>query len=233
MVSTRSKPGDHRPKQGLEFLAKHNPFRKKVYEHPGRLFMFEEAESDTEAVRELLQDKAVFVEIGSGSGSHLNELAKQNPDAAAFGFEIRFKRSVRTIEKAKKEEINNSYILRTNGEYIDQIFPPTSVDTIYINFPDPWAKKRQKKNRILQPKFYEKIRPILKANGALSFKTDHEEYFQSILAQLKDCPFFDVIEETSDLYASKYLENNIATEFESLFLSQSLPIHYLKAKLVK
>ena len=108
---------------------------------------------------------------------HLIELGRQNPNDLFIGFEIRFKRAVRTIEKAKREGIDNVYICRVNASFMRDIFPKDSLSGVYINFPDPWPKDRHRKNRLLTKEFLEEMHSLLKEKTFFSFKTDHRDYF--------------------------------------------------------
>ena len=212
------------------FNSEVNPYSQKVYDHPGRIFLFEDKDNEVSSIRELCSNTPTYCEIGSGSGTHLIELGKRNPKAKYFGFEIRYKRSVRTIEKAKEAKVDNVYVLKTHGEILETIFPENSLSGVYVNFPDPWAKKKQQKNRIIQTPYLNKLNKLLKDNGFFSFKTDHQEYFNFVHSLILKHPNFELSEHSQDLHNSSYLEQNIQTEFETLFLSQKLPIYYLKAK---
>lgn len=175
----------------------------------------------------------VFCEIGSGSGAHLVELAKQNPNTLCVGFEIRFKRAYKTAEKANKIKLNNLLVIRASANFIPDIFTANSLDALYINFPDPWSKKRWLKNRMINEVFLEKLRETLKPNSYLSYKTDHKEYFMASNQLISTLNYFEIVEYTEDLHKSEFVSCNIKTEFEGLFLSKSLPIYFLKAILKK
>lgn len=170
-----------------------------------------------------------IVEIGSGSGAHLIELARLNPEIQFFGFELRFKRTVRTIEKAQLLGIQNLIMIRGKAEFIDKLFPPKSISKIYINFPDPWDHKRWFKNRIIKEENLKIFSSLLSNEGVLAFKTDHLEYFESAKDIINASQYFEITECTNDLYNSPYLDKNIPTEFEKLFLSQGQKINFLNA----
>ena len=207
-----------------------NPYRLRIDSFPGRLFPFDEAEKEQLVLAELqLQSAEIYCEIGSGSGNHAIELARRNPQAKIFGFEIRYKRAVRTIEKAQRQGIDNVYVLRIEGEEAGKLFAKHSIDGVYVNFPDPWdGKKKWKKNQVLGKKFLLLWRELLKPEGIISVKTDHQEYFREFLSEVKTSGFFHIVEESSDLYASPYLQGNISSEFENLFCSKGMPVYYVK-----
>lgn len=206
-----------------------NPYKTRIGDFPGRLFNFEHFESDVRRVREaLLRRPRAICEFGSGSGGHLLELARRNPDAVLFGFEIRYKRSVRTAEKSLALGLDNIYVLRQKSETAPEIFLPEAFDAIYVNFPEPWDKPKRRKHRVLSPALLDTGDRLLKGEGYIALKTDHRDYFAEFLGAVAEDSRFSVVERSDDLYASAYLEQNIMTEFERLFRSQNLPIHYAK-----
>lgn len=206
-----------------------NPYRNSIYQHLDRIFNFDSYLEDLEKVKELLSTKdTVYLEIGSGSGAHILERASKDGDALYLGFEIRYKRSVRTIEKAKRDSVENLYIARTNANNIYELLPKNSISGVYINFPDPWPKERRKKNRFFSDEFLTKVKPLLKENAFIAFKTDHKDYFERVAKICRAREDYTLVEYTEDLYASEYLARNVQSEFEKLFLAQGLPIYYLR-----
>lgn len=205
-----------------------NPYVERSFQHPGRLFVFDDADSDTAAVRALLVERDVYCDLGSGSGMHLLGLATRSPQANFFGFEIRYKRSVRTLEKAIEAGLDNVFVLRIRAEAINWVFPQASIKGIYVNFPDPWAKQKKTKKRMLHTGFLNTLAETLTPGGFVALKTDHKQYYEWFLSQAEASDKFKLFESTSDLYASEFIEDNIPTEFESLFVSKSMPIHYAK-----
>lgn len=205
-----------------------NPYKKKLGDFPGRLLPCDSLSEQAEKLHALLATYSrIVVELGSGSGLHLIEAARREPTSGVFGFEIRFKRAVRTLEKAAVVGVENCYVLRTSYDALDALFPKNSIDCLYINFPDPWAKKRWKKHRILGEKLFTIAPSVLSESGVVSVKTDHQEYFETFYQELIADTRFELLRETRDLYASEFAEESIPTEFEHLFRRQGLPIYHL------
>lgn len=173
-----------------------------------------------------------FVELGSGSGGHLIELAAQNPKAMCVGFELRFKRTFKTGEKAEQRGLDNVAMVRSNARNLSSVFEPHSIDRLYINFPDPWAKKRWLKNRMVNSGFIESLPTLLRTGGVFRYKTDHQNAFDDAVALVTANPRLQMTKVTRDLYSSEFLPESIPTEFEQLFLSQGLPIHFLECSVL-
>jgi tRNA (guanine-N7-)-methyltransferase len=173
------------------------------------------------------QFDGIFVEIGSGSGMHLLRLAEQNPRILCVGLEIRFKRAFKTGEKAERRGLNNVLVLRTDAQYIGQLFADSEVSGFFVNYPDPWDKRRWKKNRILNETMLQTMHRLLRDGGILRYKTDHAEYFHSTLALLSE-PAWKSVKMSTNLLESSWAADNIPTEFECLFKSQDKPLHLLE-----
>lgn len=210
----------------IEWRAKVNPYFRRIQEFPDRIFL--ELDAQQEIIRSQLQTSEIFVEFGSGSGGHLIERARRTPTAAFFGIELRYKRAVRTIEKAQNIAVNNLSVLRANAKDCAKMFPASSVSGAWINFPDPWPKRRGSKHRLMQEEFFRDLSIILKPGAFLSIKTDHREYFHSVIALLNDASQFALKERSEDLRESEYAADSVETEFERMFVRQGLPIYYVR-----
>ena len=174
-----------------------------------------------------------IIEIGSGSGGHIIERAQQDPSTLYVGIELRYKRAFRTAEKAKHNGVENIFVIRADISQIVPVLEQFPLNGIYVNFPDPWAKRRWHKHRLLSEEFLKKMCELLHPGGFFSYKTDHVEYFEETVQLLNQLHNLQVLAASRDLYSSDQLpENNVKSEFELLFISQKLPVHYLFAEKV-
>lgn len=227
---------DHRQltKEEYQKRVKVNPYIDEIYQYEEILLAHPTPAKFTPYWEKLATFVALHIEIGCGSGRYLLQLAKKFPHEAFLGMELRYKRTVLAARKIIQQGMENVFFLRERGEYLVDYFPHNSLDSIHINFPDPWAKKKQKKNRLLQPKFFATSWDVLKKEGKIFFKTDHIEYFQTVVAFVKTFPHYEILEFSDDLHQSIYMENNIMTEFELLFQSKHNPkIGYLQIQKVE
>ncbi len=200
---------------------------------PGIIVAEQERETSEQSRHELrtrlAQFKCCFVELGSGSGLHLLELAAQNPDTLCIGLEIRFKRAFRTGEKAERDGLTNVLVMRTNARLLKDLFEVGEVAGFFVNYPDPWDKRRWLKNRLLNTELLATMKELLMPGGTLRYKTDHQEYFAST-STLLQTGGWSIEKQTTDLLASEWTTNNIPTEFEYLFKSQNKPLCMLEAR---
>ena len=220
--------------QQYKFRRWTNPYIDKSATKPGYLLPFlteEVSDQDIVDFREKISGfSRIVVELGSGSGGHLISLAARDPGAIHLGFELRFKRAVRTAEKAAQRDLHNLLVLRTTAFNLGNFLPEQCIDAVYVNFPDPWAKKRWKKHRMLNNDFIVTLHKLLKPQGFLSYKTDHLEYFDEVVELVTKLGIFSVEKFTKDLYSSPYLLGNTPTEFEKLFRSKDLPVLFTELK---
>lgn len=183
----------------------------------------------TEIQRRSAQFPRLICELGCGSGEHLIEIARRNRDALCLGFELRFKRTFRSAEKAEQAGLDNILFARTDARAIGELLEPSSVDAFYINFPDPWAKRRWRKHRLINEAFLTTIARLLKNGGVFSHKTDSAEYFAETSLLVDKMEGFSRIRTSNDLHAEND-PSNVFSEFERLFKSQGLPVYLLETR---
>ena len=111
---------------------------------------------------------------------------------------------------------------------IAEIFSPHEIDRIYINFCDPWPKKRHAKRRLTHTRFLEMYREILKPDGEIFFKTDNRGLFDYSLEQFsaENMILRDV---TNNLHENEP-PDNIRTEYETKFSEQGVSINFCIAR---
>lgn len=141
----------------------------------------------------LRQGSGCVLEIGSGLGEFLVELAAQNPENHYLGLEGQYKRVLKATEAVWRRGLANVRFLH---EWVDTSLVDKSkvhcYREIHINHPDPWVKKRQRKRRIVRPDMLEVFAELLVAHGSLWLSTDHEEYAQEMKELLQQSEDFDL-----------------------------------------
>ncbi|MCP4757010.1 MAG: tRNA (guanosine(46)-N7)-methyltransferase TrmB [Proteobacteria bacterium] len=172
--------------------------------------------------------RPIIVDLGCGAGNFLRDYALSAPECDFIGFELRFKRLVKGAIKFKKHNVKNVRLVQARAEDIACWFRPDSLKEIYINFPDPWPKKRHRKHRLLTLPYLATLNKLLIKNGHFIFKTDHSEYFFPVLDLIKQQSLFEIIEYSEDLHNSSYNDRNIPSEFEMLFKNKGYPVYYVK-----
>lgn len=161
------------------------------------------------------REAPLHVELGTGKGDFISQLAERNPDINYIGIEAQQDVLYSAAKKIAEKELKNVRLLVFDINNIEKIFGEEEVDRFYINFCDPWPKKRHAKRRLTHVGFLEKYRRLLKKPGELHFKTDNRPLFDFSLEQFEEAklPVRDV---SFDLHAENR-PDNIMTEYERKF----------------
>lgn len=169
-------------------------------------------------------DRPLYLEIGTGKGKFISELAVKNPENNYLGIEKFSSVLVRALEKRELlETADNLLFLRMDAEEITEIFGKNEIDGIYLNFSDPWPKDRHAKRRLTSRRFLERYAQILKPGGSVIFKTDNQELFDFSLNEA-ELAGWEILNCTRDLHHSGYMTDNIMTEYEEKFAGEGKPI---------
>lgn len=133
----------------------------------------------------------VCVEYCSGNGAWIAERAKQNPEINWVAVELRFMRTRKIWSKIKNEKLNNLIVICGEGLHTTRkYFPDSSIHGVYVNFPDPWPKRRHAKNRIVQPNFVAEVERITVQDGKLTLVTDDPDYSEQMIESVMANPSF-------------------------------------------
>ena len=169
----------------------------------------------------------IHIEIGMGKGDFIIESAIRYPNINFIGIEKYSSVLARAIEKLNDKELPNLRLIRMDANFIEDVFSK-EIDVIYLNFSDPWPKKRTAKRRLTSDIFLEKYKTIFKKDHIIIMKTDNMHLFEYSLESLSRNGY--VLEKVSlDLHNSD-IENNIETEYERKFVLKGNNIYYVYAK---
>ena len=169
----------------------------------------------------------IEVEIGMGKGDFVINKARLNPNINFIGIEKYASVLVKAVKKLENVELNNLKIMNIDADTIDEVFA-SEIDQIYLNFSDPWPKKKHANRRLTSPLFLDKYDKIFKNDKVIEMKTDNRNLFEYSLVTLSQKKY--LFEEIKlDLYTDLN-EDNIQTEYEKKFVSLGLPIYKLKAR---
>jgi len=162
--------------------------------------------------------KRIVIDMGCGHGDFLIENCPKYPDSFFIGIEVSRKRVFKTSARLHKRNITNYTVIDSEGSLaLKTLFPESCVDEIYINFPDPWLRKKQWKNRVLKPSFLIQAVRVLKTGANLNFITDVEEYAMYASETLSCFP--GIVNN----YDNAFLKN-IMDDFPTLFYRKMSPL---------
>ncbi len=170
-------------------------------------------------------DNELHIEIGMGKGRFLMDLATLNPNINYVGIEKYSSVLLRAIQKQEQLLLQNVIFIRMDAENITEVFAPSEVDKIYLNFSDPWPKDRHAKRRLPSRQFLGRYDQILRPDGVVEFKTDNKDLFQFALDEVEPAGWnLDAV--TYDLHHDPVMnEGNVMTEYEEKFSSLGNPIY--------
>lgn len=171
-------------------------------------------------------DNPIHLEIGMGKGNFIINMAKKYPNINFIGLELYTNVIARAIKKLNEEDIPNLKLININALELNDIFDK-EISCIYLNFSDPWPKKRNAKRRLTSEVFLSVYDNIFKGDKLIIQKTDNTALFESSIVSLSQYGY--TIEEISlDLHSTDI--DNVETEYEHKFASQGIKINYLKAR---
>jgi len=172
--------------------------------------------------REAFPDfRGLALELGCGKGRFTAEFAARRPETLMVAMERVPDALVVAMERACALELTNVRFLSRDAKFLPRLFAPGEVDTLFINFCDPWPRNRDRNRRLTAPCFLELYAAVLAKNGELRFKTDNRPLFDWSLLQLKKTGW-ELRELTYDLHAGGV--QGIMTDYEAKFHEQGLPI---------
>ena len=166
--------------------------------------------------------RALWVEVGCGKGKFTAETAQANPDVLLIAVERCREAMVVAMEKARDMGLTNVFYIDMDVEKIEEIFAPEEIDRLFINFPDPWPRKKNAKRRLTHRGFLDKYCRVVCAGGEVHFKTDNAPLFEFSVEEFAACGL-EVKNLTRDLHAHGI--QGIMTGYEEKFHALGTPIN--------
>ncbi|WP_338961228.1 MULTISPECIES: tRNA (guanosine(46)-N7)-methyltransferase TrmB [unclassified Spiroplasma] len=181
--------------------------------------------------KKIFQNKnPINIEIGSGKGNFIINLAKQNSNQNYIAIEKNISIVTILLKKLIENKLCNLKIIIEDAINLKDFFANNEINKIYLNFSDPWPKKRHFKRRLTYQKFLEIYKKILIKNGQLHFKTDNNNLFNYSLLEFEKNKW-NLLEYTINLHQDNNIIKNdeafIKTEYEEKFIKQNKNINYL------
>ena len=166
----------------------------------------------------------IHLEIGTGKGKFITEMASLYKNINFIGVEVSESVILRAVEKADKLELENLRFICTNAKNLNEIFHK-EIDTIYLNFSDPWPKKRHAKRRLTSTDFLKVYDDLFKDKNEIIMKTDNDNLF---CYSIESFSKYGYIIDKMYIDLHKTDENNIKTEYEEKFSNKGFSIKYVK-----
>ena len=164
----------------------------------------------------------LWVEVGCGKGKFTAETAQANPDVLLIAVERCREAMVVAMEKARDMALKNVFFIDMDVAKMEEIFAPGEIDRLFINFPDPWPRKKNAKRRLTYHTFLDRYRRVLKLGGEIHFKTDNSPLFEFSLEEFAMCDL-ELRNVTRNLHENGPV--GIMTDYEAKFHELGTPIN--------
>jgi len=165
---------------------------------------------------------ALWVEVGCGKGKFTAETAQANPDVLLIAVERCREAMVVAMEKAQSMGLTNVFFIDMDVAGIEEIFAGFEIDRLFINFPDPWPRKKNAKRRLTHRGFLDKYCRTVKEGGEIHFKTDNAPLFEYSVEEFAACGL-QVNNLTRNLHENGIV--GIMTGYEEKFHALGTPIN--------
>ncbi len=173
-------------------------------------------------------DAPLYLEIGCGKGKFAYNFAARNPDVCFIALEKIQDVLLTALENANTAPLPNLRYVCGDAKDLPEMFAEGEIDRIFINFCDPWHKRKHYKRRLTYRDFLLSFKKLLKPGGEIWFKTDNLPLFLFSLPEF-DAAGLEKISESRDLHAEND-PDNIVTEYEAAFSAKGFKINRLIAK---
>ena len=164
-------------------------------------------------------DNPIEIEIGTGKGKFIISLAQDNPNINYIGIEKYDTPLVGAVKKLEELDLPNLKLICFDAFNINEIFDH-EIDKIYLNFSDPWPKKRHAKRRLSSKVFLDKYESLFKDEKRIQMKTDNDDLYEYSMESFIS-EGYEVI-KTDTSYLDKY-----TTEYEDKFIALHKNINYI------
>ena len=178
---------------------------------------------DKDTIQKIIKEnigKKIYLEIGMGKGDFITQLCQLDKDNIYIGVEVSPPVLALAIKKLKRYEeennirLDNLYFMSEDAATLNEIFENHQIEKIYLNFSDPWPKKKHTKRRLTHENFLSIYKEILKEHGEIEFKTDNRGLFEYSLVSMQNYGL-----RFKEVYLDLHQTNvfNIETEYEKKF----------------
>jgi tRNA (guanine-N7-)-methyltransferase len=174
---------------------------------------------------------SLHLEIGTGNGFFLTEMARRHPEWNWLGMELRFKRVILTARKLKAAGVDGeARVMRYDAHCMDDLFSDNDLDGVYINHPDPWPKDRQAKHRLFSDRFCSLLDRLVSPGSEVRLKTDFVGHIEMLRAHAEAGPW-EILGHSQDIARDGApWENDFTTNYQGKFNEIGAPVFALQLR---
>lgn len=180
-----------------------------------------EGEKDIKDILSFINEKDTYLEIGPGKGNFIISLASRYPNYNFLVIELDKTISGIALKKIDESGLTNIRLISGNFYDLSKILKNDAISGLFLNFSDPWPKKRHTKRRLTSPLFLVEYAKILKHNSKIYYKTDNDNFYAYSLETFKEYNW-EILENILDY--NELEEFDAPTEFETRFKAEGIKI---------
>lgn len=171
--------------------------------------------------------KPISLEVGSGKGDFILNFSSMHLDTNFIAIERVESVAGMMAKKLVDAKAENVLVFPFDARIAFEQLPENYVQAIYLNFVDPWPKKRHAKRRLTYKTFLQQYYRVLKSGGYLFFKSDNDGLYEFTMEEIKESKFTLVSFEPEYMFNES---NDAMTEYERKFRDLGHPIHRIVLK---
>ena len=171
--------------------------------------------------------KPISLEVGSGKGDFILNFSSVHLDTNFIAIERVESVAGMMAKKLVDAKAENVLVFPFDARIAFEQLPENYVQAIYLNFVDPWPKKRHAKRRLTYKSFLQQYYRVLKSGGYLFFKSDNDGLYEFTMEEIKESKFTLVSSEPEYMFNES---NDAMTEYERKFRDLGHPIHRIVLK---
>ena len=161
----------------------------------------------------------IEIEIGTGRGKFITSLALNNPNINYIGIEKYDSPLVKAVKRLEEHDIKNLKLICMDAKNINDVFDH-EISKIYLNFSDPWPKKRHAKRRLTSSNFLTLYETLFIGDKVIQMKTDNDDLYEYSLESFQENGYEIVKTDTN-------YKDEFTTEYEDKFIEKGKNINYI------
>ncbi len=192
---------------------------------PGPVSWEENPDRNLLDLNALFGGKDIWLEIGFGGGEHLVHMADRYRDIGLIGCEPYINGVAMLLGKVRKADVTNLAIHPGDVRDLFDVLPDQAVSKVFLNYPDPWPKKRHHRRRFVTPEHLEPLARVMKPGAVFRVATDIPDYVRQTLEEVPKQGFAWLAERPSDW--REPWDDWLSTRYEQKALREGRTPHYL------